>query len=283
MGKTAYAVFPALQTECPLLYQKGEVLMRYYVTADVHGYFSQLKAALAEQGFFDDTEPHKLIICGDLFDRGAEAVALQEFILDLLNKEQVILIRGNHEDLALQLLHDWHHRSFLHTHHHTNGTIDTLCQLTGITTGQLYDDPETAGRDFLRSPYIQTIIPAMVDYYETDRFIFVHGWIPCSTSHNAEGNAEYAPIVQWREADPTLWNKARWINGMEAAHFGIVAPGKTIVCGHWHCSFGHCHYENDGDEFFGKPNFSPYCAEGIIALDACTPLSGKVNCIVIED
>ena len=70
---------------------------------------------------------------------------------------------------------------------------------------------------------------------------------------------------------------------MEAAHSGILEPGKTILCGHWHCSFGHCHYENDGDEFFGKPNFSPYCADGIIALDACTPLSGKVNCIVIED
>lgn len=47
--------------------------MRYYVTADVHGYFSELKDALTQQGFFADQEPHKLIVCGDLYDRGTEA------------------------------------------------------------------------------------------------------------------------------------------------------------------------------------------------------------------
>ena len=46
----------------------GEPLMRYYVTADVHGYFSELMAALTEQGYFEDPQPHKLIVCGDLFD-----------------------------------------------------------------------------------------------------------------------------------------------------------------------------------------------------------------------
>ena len=46
--------------------------MKYYVTADVHGYFTELKTALAVQGFFEDTEPHKLVICGDLYDRGTE-------------------------------------------------------------------------------------------------------------------------------------------------------------------------------------------------------------------
>ena len=74
--------------------------MRYYVTADVHGFFSELKAALNNAGFFEDKEPHKLIICGDLFDRGNEAVQLQKFILDLMERDEVILIRGNHEDLA---------------------------------------------------------------------------------------------------------------------------------------------------------------------------------------
>ena len=107
--------------------------MKYYVTADVHGYFSELKEALEEKGFFTDTSPHKLIICGDLYDRGKEANALQEFVLDLLSKNQIILIRGNHEDLALELLHNWHLRSYNRYYHHTNGTIDTVCQLTGNT------------------------------------------------------------------------------------------------------------------------------------------------------
>lgn len=70
---------------------------------------------------------------------------------------------------------------------------------------------------------------------------------------------------------------------MEAAHNGIVENGKTIVCGHWHCSFGHAYYEGDGGEFDNAPNFTPYYGKGIIALDACTPVSKMVNCIVIED
>lgn len=58
---------------------------------------------------------------------------------------------------------------------------------------------------------------------------------------------------------------------------------ENTVCGHWHCSFGHANYEGDGGEFDNNPNFSPYCGKGIIALDACTPVSHKVNCMVTED
>lgn len=257
--------------------------MRYYVTADVHGYFTELKAALESQGFFQDPSPHKLLICGDLFDRGQEALALQTWILELLEQDQVILIRGNHEDLTLDLIHAWHRRSYLQPHHHSNGTLDTLCQLAGLTLPELYNYPEWAGRTIYQTPYIQQIIPEMVDYYETDHYIFTHGWIPCTPIATSRDTPDYLPIPDWRNADSDLWAKARWINGMEAAHGGVTEPGKTIVCGHWHCSFGHCRYENDGGEFDHHPNFSPYYGDGIIALDACTPLSGRVNCIVLED
>lgn len=257
--------------------------MRYYVTADVHGYFSELKDALTAQGFFDDQSPHKLIVCGDLYDRGTEALQLQTFILELLARDQVVLIRGNHEDLTLNLLNNWHRQSYLQTHHHTNGTIDTLCQLTGISIRDIYTDAENSGRAILNDPYIQKIIPAMVDYYETDHYIFTHGWIPCTPISISSNKKEYVPVADWRNANKAMWDKARWINGMEAAHAGIVEPGKTIVCGHWHCSFGHSRYENDGGEFYNYPNFAPYYGNGIIALDGCTPVSKKVNCIVIED
>ena len=47
--------------------------MRYYVISDVHGYYTQMKSALEKAGFFSDTTPHKLVMLGDLFDRGHEA------------------------------------------------------------------------------------------------------------------------------------------------------------------------------------------------------------------
>ena len=257
--------------------------MKYYVTADVHGYFSELKTALSTLGFFQDTEPHKLIVCGDLYDRGSEALHLQEFILDLLEKDEVILVRGNHEDLALDLLNNWSSGSYLQYFHHTNGTIDTLCQLTGLSLDDLTSDADKAGSVFLKNPYIQKLIPAMVNYFETQHYIFTHGWIPCTVIKISNYDKEYIPTLDWRNADKKLWDKARWINGMEAAHGGIIEPGKTIVCGHWHCSFGHSRYENDGGEFDRNPNFTPYYGNGVIALDACTPISHKINCIIIND
>lgn len=257
--------------------------MRYYVTADVHGYFSELKTALKEKGFFEDKEPHKLIVCGDLFDRGKEALQLQEFITDLLLENKVILIKGNHEDLALDLLHNWYKGSYLQYSHNNNGTVDTVCQLTGSAVSDLYFDAEKIGKDFLQSPYMQKLIPAMVDYYETKHYIFTHGWIPCTATIISSYEKEYSPIENWRDANVDAWDKARWINGMEASHKGIIEKGKIIVCGHWHCSFGHSHYEGKGGEFDNNPDFTPYYGKGIIALDACTPVSKKVNCIIIED
>ena len=131
--------------------------MKYYVTADVHGYFTALKTALAAQGFFEDTEPHKLVICGDLYDRGTEALQLQEFILDLLSRDQVVLIRGNHEDLALDLLHNWSRKSYLQCHHNLNGTVDTVCQLTGFSEREVYTKTDEVGKAFLEKPFAAAI------------------------------------------------------------------------------------------------------------------------------
>ena len=127
--------------------------MKYYVTADVHGFFTELKTALAAQGFFAETEPHKLVICGDLYDRGTEALQLQEFILDLLSKDRLILIRGNHEDLTLDLLHNWSRSSFLQRHHNLNGTVDTVCQLTGFSEREVYIKTDEVGKAFLQNPH----------------------------------------------------------------------------------------------------------------------------------
>ena len=63
----------------------------------------------------------------------------------------------------------------------------------------------------------------------------------------------------------------------------MPSEGKTIVCGHWHCSYGHREFEGNGSEFGEDADFSPYYGKGIIVLDACTAVSGKVNVIVLED
>ena len=262
--------------------------MKYYVVADVHGYYTELITALTRADFFKETKPHKLIVCGDLFDRGKKAVELQKFIMDLLEKDMVILIKGNHEDLTEELIRDWYKGSFFDRAHIHNGTVQTMLDLTGCEKNDLCTDHMEVKNKFLETPYITKIIPKMVDYFETDHYIFVHGWIPCDTTDFISFENENLYMPSWRNMDEDIradkWRSARWINGMAEAHYGIIEPDKTIVCGHWHCSFGHASYEKDGGAEYGPTaNYDPYYAKGIIALDACTITSKKVNCIVIED
>ena len=44
--------------------------MKYYITADVYGSYSELHKALDEAGYFSDPEPQKQIIVGDPLTAG---------------------------------------------------------------------------------------------------------------------------------------------------------------------------------------------------------------------
>ena len=260
--------------------------MKYYVVADPHGYYTYLMEALKEKGYFEDKEPHKLIICGDIFDRGEEAKEMEKFVLDLIKKDQVILIRGNHEDLVLDYIikfYDYVKWGLKTSHHYSNGTVDTFCQLTGMSIYDVELFPTKALDLITKTDYVAKILTKMVNYYETGHYIFVHGWIPCNTSGYGGRATNFKYDENWRTSTIEDWCYARWYNGMLAASQGVIEPNKTIVCGHWHCSYGHARLEGKGTEFGPTADFTPYKAKGIIALDGCTFESHKVNCIVIND
>ena len=234
-----------------------------------------MKAALEEAGFFSDSDPHKLVMLGDLFDRGGEAKEMQDFALSLMEKEEVILIKGNHEDLFIEMITE--DEGLPYSHHVSNGTYDTALQLTGFDPimAQIrhYDFAEAAKK----TPFCKQIIPAMLDYYETEHYVFVHGYIPCFRDRDGS----YCYYETWRESNKREWMGARWINGMLAAR--TAQADKTVVCGHWHTSYGHSRLEKKCTEFGPDADFSPYYGSGIIALDACTVHSQKINVLVLED
>lgn len=248
--------------------------MKYYVTSDIHGFHTLLRDALTEAGYYRDPGPHKLVVLGDLLDRGKEALQMQDFILDLMEQEKVILIRGNHEDLYVSLVTEDGGKPF--SHHLHNGTFDTALQLTGFDKFMArYQNWEFAAAA-RNTPFYYRIIPAMRNYYETEHYVFTHGWIPFFDDYG-----KYRDSQDWRGASQEEWRKARWSNGMDAA--GSYRGEKTVVCGHWHASYGHARFEHKGAEFGPDADFSPYCGDRIIALDACTAVSGRVNVLVLED
>jgi serine/threonine protein phosphatase 1 len=262
--------------------------VKYYVISDPHGFCSETKFALREAGYFDDDDEHRLIVVGDLLDRGGEANEIVEFMMNEDRLGRLIYVVGNHEDLLVDALQsiakgDIFKVADPSTHHYHNGTWHTILQLSGMEERDAIQNPTELVRRVLDHDFYRHLLYRAVDYYETQNYVFAHGFIPCK----AEGfrpviSAQYDP--DWRDASPQRWRTARWYNGMEMSYFhGVKIPGKTVVCGHWHASFGHAIIEGRGAEFGAEADFSPLYGDGIIALDACTKVSGRVNCIILED
>lgn len=262
--------------------------MKYYVVSDIHGYYTELIKALTDKGYFEDKEPHKLIVCGDMMDRGTEAQAMEKFMIELLEKNELIFIRGNHEDLMLQMLREIEESydegyTYVKRHHISNGTLDTAVQLTGHNPTEIMRNTLEFLEEVKETAFYSVLIPVSVDYFETQNHIFVHGWIPSIEGPRwKEGTYNFDP--GWRSAPKENWEAARWFNGMKLAEeFGVKEPGKTIVCGHWHTSFGHSKYSGKCSEFMSDAIFEPYESEGVLAIDGCTAHTGMVNCVVIEE
>lgn len=253
--------------------------MKYFVSSDIHGYYDEWVQALKEKQFDIDDPNHQIIVCGDLFDRGSQAKKLQTFVAKLLRKNKIVLIRGNHEDLALELIENYADYMFniKRTHHWQNGTFQTFLQLTNMT----YDDATACSLEFKKranaTDYVKKIIPKMKNFYETDHYIFVHAWIPLKENR-------YEFDRNWRNASNRLWKKARWIRPLEVYRRRLYPRGKTLVFGHWHCSAFWANADAKRYTEFGKRAcFEPFITKEIMAIDACTAESGKVNVVVIED
>ena len=245
----------------------------YFVFSDVHGFYTKLQETLIEVGFDIDNQEHIIISCGDLLDRGNEPMQCLEFVNFMYSQGRAILIRGNHEDL----IEDLFQRGEFESHDYHNGTAQTCIDLVGdITISDADEIIPTASQNKLYKEYSSHLI----DYYELGKYVFVHGWIPCHTNYKTY---KKEPIPDWKVGS---WSKARWENGMEAWSDGVRLDGKTIVCGHWHTSWGHSVIDGTCKEFSEnkeEEDFSPFIHEGICAIDACTAYSGKVNVYVIEE
>ena len=263
--------------------------MKYYVVADVHGFCSVLIEDLKKAGFFEDKGPKKLIVCGDLLDRGEEAVKLVEFMMELLSRDELIFVTGNHEDLFVSCLQKiasgmgFEIASGMSVHYR-NGTWNSLLQIAGMGEVEAYENPEELLKRVMVSSFYRVLLREGVDYYETEHYIFVHGWIPCETENEGSALESFKYLTGWRECDSSEWKKARWHNGMKVCcSFGVREPEKTIVCGHWHAAYGHAVYEGNGTERGENAIHKPFYADGIIAIDARTCESKEVNVLVIED
>jgi serine/threonine protein phosphatase 1 len=236
-------------------------MKKLFVVSDIHGYYTLLMAALDHAGFDKDNENHLLICCGDYFDRGDENLEVLKFFERLKHK---VLLRGNHEDMLLKLLHT----GKLQRHHYINGTMRTLKNFFGNHFVDPADDTIDFSGKTRMVDRISEFIEETVDYYETENYVFVHGWLP--------ENAETAETR--KNATREDWEKARWVKWTQQYDGKSPIMGKTIVCGHMPTFFANkfdpARTGDDAGIFYGN---------GLVAIDAGTYDSKQVNVLVLED
>lgn len=246
---------------------------KLFCISDIHSYFNEMKEALDNAGFDPQNKEHYLLLLGDAFDRGPQSYEVLQYLKSL---ERKILIRGNHEDLILECCN----RGEWYGHDRSNGTFTTICDLGGADKGRTFEE---CCRKTLSM--VEPFINEMVNYFETENYIFVHSWIPIkcydSLPKYYTHNRKFKFNPDWRNATQEDWDAARWSNPFDLASKGLL-PDKTIIFGHYHTSYARNKFEGK-PEFGDDADFSIYRGDGFIGIDACTAYSGKVNVLVIED
>ena len=268
--------------------------MKYFITSDTHSFFNELLEAIHDKGFEENNPDHKLIICGDVFDRGDQSVEIYDYLRRI--DDQFIYIRGNHEDLLMDCVRDIAAGRTIGFHHFSNGTVKTIEQLCDLKENELCflrrsDSVNQLVYDKMK-PIMEWINTKSVNYVEIGDNIFVHGWIPVvGDGMDFMGNWKNprpAPREWWGNENEELWKESRWDNGMALWKQGVRIPDKTIYMGHYHCSWGWSHIEQKRKEFpeknrkDWKQSFEPFIKDGIVAIDSCCAYSGFLNCIVLE-
>ena len=255
--------------------------MKYFVVSDIHSFYSELKCALNHAGFDKKNKNHTLIVVGDVFDRGPETVELYKFLTSI-PKKRCILIKGNHEDLYLELLK----KKFPDQYDYSNHTVDTFCHIAGY-------DPEIMKGDYWyklgeEHPYerIHQAWAEILDivkthkitewikssqwknYYELNKYIFVHSFIPLK---NVDGlpswyinNRRFEYFPDWRtDATDLEWYDSRWGCPYQQWLDGYFKEkDKVLVCGHWVVTDFRQHVNNKWSD-----DTSIYKFENLIGLD----------------
>lgn len=237
--------------------------MKYFVVADGHGHATKTINALEEAGFDKLNNNHKVLMLGDMFDRGPENLEMWEFIQELNKEDKLIYILGNHDlffddltDVSFNVLY--------------NGFGKTLKQLFPDV---LFEDMEEAfnnselGKWLLSNPL----------YFETKNYVFTHAGLPLGSDWKNTINKEHT----WTNTEDFFKNDLTVTNDLH----------KTVVCGHWHAAklkntFSDNPSKNITDIYYNEDNHNTYYhSDGQkIGIDGCVNLKfGKINVLVVED
>lgn len=182
-------------------------MKKLFVVGDVHGEFDLLQSLLKHW----DKESQQLVFLGDLADRGPKSKECFELVMNLVEKEGVICLTGNHEDMILRWLDspeermDWYLR---------NGAKETFESL--FYQGILDEKSSVEIAELFKSEYAELLnfITDLPVYYEHDYAICVHAGFDLTLDDYRTTNR----------------HDAIWIR--ETFYDSEIVPDKLIIHGH---------------------------------------------------
>lgn len=173
--------------------------MRVLAIGDVHGCSSHLDALL---DWVQPTPDDKLVTLGDYVDRGPDSRGVLDRLIALKKELNLICLRGNHEIMMLDAHRGGRGEKKMWL---SVGGVEALASY-GIVPGRpaTLDDIPTRHWAFLEND--------LVDYHESDLFIFVHATVLCGFDMNDQMDGS----LFWDYLPPAMRHHS----------------GKTVICGH---------------------------------------------------
>ena len=257
-----------------------------FVLSDVHGYYKEMLDSLKNAGFNEKKYNHKLLCLGDWADRGPDALAVYEYLKKLTDEGKAIVTRGNHDKFFIDFLQG-SYSPFNYLHNGLNETIadfwhrtapfESWCMLEGnCEMNQInYAKWVDICRKDINEEYPELLpwLKSLPKYFETKNYIMVHGAIDTK-------------VPDWHHPHCYRYNLTDWdaLDFNDGSFFGesITNTDKTVIIGHFGTRALREMYnlpieEGHEDDILTRDDGK------VIAIDATTAASKKVNVLVLED
>lgn len=286
--------------------------MKYYVISDLHGFLKPFTDKLNEMGYDKANPNHTLVVLGDVFDRGDDVWRIYNY-LTALSQDRLVLVKGNHEYLLMELLD----KKYPEYHDFTNGTVHTVCRMAAQCDDCREEDDlyheimwgyqvDSCDDEFLQlwqktcEAAKQTEIYKWLksenwtDYFETKKCVMVHSFVPMipkvPRGYDALLNAVYdgytewfEPDKNWRNAAPLAWSIACWGNPIVWMKAGMFTDTKILVCGHYATAYIREYLAARFDEKLDRDDNSIYEGYGLVAIDGMVAATGTANVYLVEE
>lgn len=225
-------------------------MKRTLVISDIHGCYDEFIELLEKANYHPDTD--RLVILGDMIDRGKKSMQVVKHIMELKSKYDVVVIGGNHEDLFLNWLEEPFDKNHLYGQNGGWKTIESYCKpykVYGktIKTKAVFRRFYQNHLDFFKS---------LLDYEEDEEYIFVHAGVDLTLSNWKETSSE-----QFKWLRDEFWNQ-------------LNHTGKTIVFGHTPTWFFHAQKKVESYDVW-------FFDDKKICIDGGCSMGGKLHCLIL--